>query len=316
MCNESFHFGIDLQVPLQYHDILEVNKVTMSLQRALAERPVALTETDERLLKAILGSPTEAAFLSIAELSRRAGVHQASAVRLAKKLGFQGYPDLRASLQQDLLRTSEPADRVRRRLDHMQGDILAALVASEADVLTALPRFVTQAQLDQAARLLIGARRVFLFGRGHATALVDLMDRRLRRSGFATVPLPFEGRDLAEHVLDLKAEDVVLAFALHRTPPGLPALLTHARAVGAASLVLSDLMLSDLVGPLLHPPPTALLAAPRGEEAEFQTLTVPMALCNALVLTIARHDDNRSLEALEHLSDLLERFAHDPRSDA
>lgn len=254
----------------------------------------------------MLANPTESAFLSAAELSKRAGVHQASAVRLAQKLGFAGYPELRNALQAELVSASEPAERVRKRLSQMENDILGQLVASEAEALLALPRHVPQAQLEAAARLLIGAQRVFLFARGHATALLDLTDRRLRRSGFDTRPLPFEGRDLAEHLITLGPSDVVLAFAFHRAPPGLKPLLAHAAQVGAATL-----LVSDLLGPLVRPQPSLLLAAPRGEEEEFQTLSVPMALVNALVLTIARLDDNRSLRALDRSADLIERFSDD-----
>jgi DNA-binding MurR/RpiR family transcriptional regulator len=295
---------------LHYHCCNQAVFMSLMLKRAVAECLHTLTEADERLVRTLLAHPTEAAFLSAAELSQRSCVHLASAVRLAQKLGFAGYPELRASLQAELVSASEPADRVRKRLSQMEDNILGALVASEVAALLELPRHVDQNQLEEAARSLIGAERVYLFGRGHATALVDLMDRRLRRSGFATMPLPFEGRDLAEHVLALRETDTVLAFAFHRTPSGLTPLLAHAKAVGANSV-----LVSDLLGPLLRPQPDVVLAAPRGTEAEFQTLSVPMALLNALILTIARLDDNRSLKALDSLSDLLERFTedqHDP----
>jgi len=280
--------------------------MSATLKQAVADYPNALTEADERLVRVLLIDPTQSAFLSAAELSRRAGVHQASAVRLAQKLGFSGYPELRTALQAELVGAREPAERVIKRLSHMENDVLGQLVASEAEALLDLPRHVSQAQLEEAARLLIAGQRVLIFARGHATALAILVDRRLRRSGFDSRPIPFEGRDLAEHVLTLTPEDVVLAFAFHRTTPGLLPLLGHAAEVGARTLVISD-----LIGLLLRPQPTLLLSAPRGEEAEFQTLSVPMALLNALILTIARLDDNRSLRALDRSADLIERFTKD-----
>ncbi len=280
--------------------------MSMALKKAVADYPNALTEADQRLVRVLLGNLTESAFLSAAELSRRAGVHQATAVRLAQKLGFTGYPELRTALQAELVSTSEPAERVRKRLSQMENDILGPLVASEAEALLELPRHVPQEQLEAAARLVIEAERVLLFARGHATALVELLDRRLRRFGFDTLALPYEGRDLAEHLLTLRKTDLVMGFALHRTPPGLLPLLKHAQTIGAPTLVVSDLL-----GPLLRPQPTLLLSAPRGEEAEFQTLSVPMTLLNALVLTIARLDEDRTLRALDRLADLIELFSED-----
>jgi len=280
--------------------------MSTALKRAVADYPNSLTEADERLVRVLLANPTESAFLSAAELSRRAGVHQASAVRLAQKLGYTGYPELRNALQAELVGSREPAERVRKRLSHMENDVLGQLVASEAEALLSIPQHVSQAQLEETARLLIAGERVFVFARGHATALANLVDRRLRRSGFDSRPIPYEGRDLAEHLLTLQAADVVLGFAFHSTPPGLVPLLQHAKDVGAKTVVISDLL-----GLLLRPQPTKLLSAPRGEEAEFQTLSVPMALTNALVLTIARLDGNRSLAALDRSADLIERFTED-----
>lgn len=279
--------------------------MTTRFRETVEQHEGRLTESDRRLVTELLVRPEEGAFLSIDDLSSRAEVHPATVVRLAQKLGFGGYPALRSALQADLIERLEPAERVRRRIaDPEQAEVLGGLVADELAALADLPRRVPQAQLDEAARLLIDARRVFLFGQYHATALVDLLDRRLRRSGFDTVRLAGQGRELAEHTLSLSPRDAVIALGFRRRPPGLAALLGHARDIGAKTV-----LVSDEIGPLLRPAPTLVLAAPRGgASGEFQSLTVPMAICNALVLTIARHDGGRSLEALDRLGGLIERF--------
>ena len=46
-----------------------------------------------------------------------------------------------------------------------------------------------------------------------------------------------------------------------------------------------------------------------GLAEEYLTLTVPMAICNALILTIARLDEGRSLKALGRLTELTRGFA-------
>lgn len=286
----------------------------MVLRAAVEQHRGRLSVSDERLIQRLLSDPASAAFLSAAELAKRAGVHEATAVRLAKKLGYRGYPQLRADLQGELQvalgRRAEPADRVRRRLAHADdGDVLATLVRDETVALRGLPQHVGQASLDQAASALVDAQRVFLFGQGHATSLVDLLERRLRRSGYATVVLRAQGRELAEQVLALGRNDVVLALAFHSRPAGLRALLRHARRVGATTIGVSDAL-----GPLLRPAPDHLLAAPRGLEAEFQSLVVPMTICNALVLTIARLDGGRSMAALDRLGGLIDEFESDART--
>ncbi len=67
----------------------------------------------------------------------------------------------------------------------------------------------------------------------------------------------------------------------------------------------------DLVpdyGIKLTPRPDRIVAAPRGAGDAFLSLTVPMAISNALVLTIARRAPERALGALDRLGVLLEHF--------
>lgn len=275
-----------------------------SLQELIERHGARLTRADRQLLSALLADPRGAPFLSTTELAGRAGVNQAAAVRLAKKLGFAGYPELRACLRQDLLGHSEPARRVERRIEESGGgDLLAAMIRSEIRALEGIAAHLGQAELDAAAATLIPARRVFLFAQGHATSLADLMDRRLRRSGFSTQLLTQQGRELAEHLLELEGRDVVLGFAFHALPRGLRPVLAHARAQGARTV-----LVSDLVGHTLRPAPDHLLAAPRGPEEAFQTLTVPMLVCNALILSVARLDQGRSVASLDRLSELIRQL--------
>ena len=62
----------------------------MSLTTLIEKNQVRLTDADRRLLKALLESPTEVSYLSTTDIAGRAGVHPATAVRLARKLGFGG----------------------------------------------------------------------------------------------------------------------------------------------------------------------------------------------------------------------------------
>lgn len=266
-----------------------------------------LTPADRRLVRELLTYPAEAAFLSTTRLAARTGVHQTTAVRLAKKLGFSGYPALRAQLQAELLRRStpsDPAERVRRRLSHTpEGAVLETLIDTEVDALRRVRDHVSQAHLDAVARVLIDARRLFLYAHGNATTLVELMDRRLRRSGFDTVDLRAQGRTLAERVLTLGRGDAVVLFAFRAAPPGYVPLVRYAGQVGARTV-----LVSDLIGTMIRPRPDVALVAPRGGEGEFQTLTVPMLICNALILTIAKLDDGRSMTALDRLGHIAAWF--------
>ena len=69
------------------------------------------------------------------------------------------------------------------------------------------------------------------------------------------------------------------------------------------------ILISDLAGPLMEPAADLMLAAPRGRSgSEFQTPTIPFAIVNGIVLTIAGRHEREIIGRLEKLSELFNDF--------
>ena len=277
----------------------------MSVLERVKEVAETLTPAEQLLIKQIVASPRDIALGTASSLAQRIGVHEATASRLAKKLGYPNYAGFRAAIQEEFIVRTDPATRVRNTLQQASNaGLVNDLVSREMDALAGMQRYVDDSQIIAAARALLKARRIYVFARGNAEALAVLIDRRLRRMGRDTVMLHGEGRDLDEQVLGMTASDAIFGFAFRRQPTHYSALLNHARTIGAASVVISG-----SVGPSLVPAADHLLFAPRtGSQDAFQTLTVPMAICNALVLGMAREDPKASLHHLETLGQLIDAF--------
>jgi DNA-binding MurR/RpiR family transcriptional regulator len=264
-----------------------------------------LTPSEERLYQEFIYNKQALAFMTAAEVAARVGVHESTVVRLAQKLGYKGYRDLRASLKKELIEKENAVARMRSRVSRPHE--LATLVADEIQALNELSISVLQEQIDSAAKAIISARQVYLYGWGHASALVEYLDRRLRRSKKDTVDLRKEGRDLAENLLTFGSEDVLIAFAFHVRPPSLETLFRFSHSAGGTSI-----LISDNLGPLIRPKPDILIAARHSAKHELLALSVPLTITNALVLSIAEFDEGRTFEGLEYLEGLLKRFDRYP----
>lgn len=81
----------------------------MEVAERIRVHGASLTAAERRVAEAILRSPQAVGFGTVAELADAAAVGAASVVRLASKLGYDGYSDLQASVQHDLLRQLRPA---------------------------------------------------------------------------------------------------------------------------------------------------------------------------------------------------------------
>jgi DNA-binding MurR/RpiR family transcriptional regulator len=277
----------------------------MSILDRVQTRASELTDAERRLVRALVSKPREVALGTAAELAKRSGVHEATVSRLARKLGFDTYAGFRTALRDEFIPRTDPALRVRKTLDSARGeDVLGSLVAREIEALAATPAFVGPARLAAAARDLVRARKIFIFATGNAETLAVMMNRRLRRLSLDVEVLRGDGRDIAEQVVAMGKEDVLLAFAFRRQPRLYNSLVTHAQAAGAKSIVVAG-----SIGVALAPSPSHLLSAPRSGEADaFQTLTVPMAICNALVIAVMQSDEAGALRRLEQLGALIEEF--------
>ena len=255
-----------------------------------------LTDADRRLVAVLLADPVASSYLPAQEVAERAGVHESTVGRFAQKLGFENYRDLKGALRSELLADIDTAaGRIRARLDRAaERSILEVLIESEIKALAAVPRQIDARQMTRAAEALRDARRIFLFGKGHAASLIELFARRLTRSGYLATSFAHIDWDGIDRISAMTRDDVLVAFAFRRPVERFGALLEHARNLGARIV-----LISDLTGINVRPRPDVLLAASRGTGGESQSLTVPMAICNALILELSRLDGGRSLAALE-----------------
>lgn len=278
------------------------------VEKALVERVQAvagsLTSTEQKLISELLRAPREVAIGTSSEFAARLGVHEATTSRLARKLGFSSYGAFRDGLRREFLKVADPAERISATLNDVRSQgFLPLLVASEIAALSSVADHVTDTRiLEAAARL--DRQRVFIYGHGNSEVLSVLMERRLRRLGIDAHPLEGSPRDLAEQMLTLSSSDALLLFAFRRQPPHYARLIEMAMTVKAATVVVSG-----TVGPSLNPVPDVLLSAPRaGMPDRFQTLTVPMAICNAIILALAERRGSEALAALDRLGELIAKF--------
>jgi DNA-binding MurR/RpiR family transcriptional regulator len=275
----------------------------MGFRETVGAHEGRLTPADRRLVETLLADPAAGAYQSAARIGARAGVHASAVVRLARRLGYSGFPALRESLRREVIEDRGTGELVRRRLAGADGDVLRSVIARDRAALDELGFHVEQADIERAAALLRAARRVPVFGEGTAETLVLFMTRRLRRAGVVAERVHPTTRGAAEALTTLRADDVLLAFSFRRPPPLLPGLLGEVAGAGAASVAITD-----LPGLMLRPRPDVLLAAPRGPEGEAHTLTVPMAIANALLLTLARKGDGRTLDSMDRYAQLRRRL--------
>ena len=103
----------------------------MDVAERIRAHGAALTAAERRVAAAILEAPQAVGFGTVADLARAASVGAASVVRLAAKLGYEGYSDLQESIQRDLTRQLRPAaERIHEGVPEPRSEHLTAELAN------------------------------------------------------------------------------------------------------------------------------------------------------------------------------------------
>jgi DNA-binding MurR/RpiR family transcriptional regulator len=205
----------------------------------------SLTNAERRVAEVVLANPQLVAFGTVADLAEGAGSGAATVVRLATKLGFEGFSALQASVQQDLAHQLRPAaERIR---DPAMHDSLSTHLQLEmGNVQTTLGGIDQMALADVVEHLADPARRVYVLSgdasKGVAAQFVG--DLSALRDNVTMV----DGNDVAVRrtVALMEESDVLVTVDLRRYDRWLVDAARTAAKAGVWTVSIADSVLSPV----------------------------------------------------------------------
>jgi DNA-binding MurR/RpiR family transcriptional regulator len=277
----------------------------VGFSQLISERFPQLTKSEKRIANYLNQNQDEVAFLSAGEIATRLQLSEATMVRFARSLGFEGYPSMRVALQDSFRQRLTHSSRLRSRLDTLReaGDIFERVVASEIDYLTEALQTLDRKAFKAAVELLRTHQRVFVFGLGPSLSLVDLLEIRLTRSARHVIPLNTSGREMLEPLLLMNGNDLLIAIGFFNVTPNLQLVLNYANQHKTPVI-----LVTDTLGPTVGHKADIVLAARRGPVSAFHSLTVPMTILNALLLALSSVEQEKVMTNLDKLDQLRERL--------
>ena len=265
----------------------------MQVAGRITESGPHLTTAERRVAEVVLSSPELVAFGTVAELAEAAAVGAATVVRLAAKLGYDGFTALQAAVQNELSNQLRPAAvRIReaiggvalrrhlqRELDNVQNTLLGVDEETVASCTSHL------ADLSHAVVVLTGDAST-----GVCTQFVG--DLAALRPGAELL----KGNEVAisRRLSHIAVGDCVVAVDLRRYDRWVVEAATEAKRRGAWLLALTDSALSPLAG--LADVSMVLTA---GGIGPFDSHVGTLALLNVLVAAAAEQLRDTATERLD-----------------
>ncbi len=273
-----------------------------SLRERVAQRLPVLTPAERRVAEYLRDNAQSIIFATAGEIGTATGTSDATVIRTAKTLGYSGLPHLKQGIGRQIVDATRPSVRLNQRIDRA-GQETATLIdhvfEEATERLTETHRLIPTEAFERAIDLLAGAASVFAFGVGPSEVGARFLALKLNRMGTSARSVDTTGFRLADELIKIRKEDVIVLYAPSRLSNDTVVLLNHAAAVGAATI-----LVSDSLGPTLADRVTVSLPAVQSATGFTAEVYSALLVTDCMVLALSSRDRERATATSELLNSL------------
>ncbi len=267
-----------------------------SFLRKLRAQATNLPRAQRKMLQYILNNDDESIFLNVRELAKRGGVSEATVVRLARALGFKGFPDFQNELRQLFRAKLTTTFRLQKTMQKIGGheDIITKVLQKDIQNIAETLRELDMSEFKKFVAILSAAQRIFIVGLRSAHSLAIFLAVALRFLRKEALVIRPEIGDMWDRLLDLRKGDVVLAISFPRYTRETVEVLKLAKQKGVKTLAITDSLISPLAQYAHY-----VLTARYQTDSFIESFTAPLSLINALVTSLAINKKGDTLKYLK-----------------
>lgn len=273
--------------------------MSQDLIEAIEKILPSMSKGQRRIASFINEHCEKAAYMTASKLGDAAGVSESTVVRFATELGFDGYPELHAAMQEALRKRLTSVQRMEVANDRFfgDGDILRSVLTADAERIRNTLETVDRAAFNAAVDAICNARKIFVLGMRSSFSLAEFLDYNL------SLVLPnvqlvrnAGGSEIFEHLMSMNKGDTLIAISFPRYSKRIVNAVNFANDTGANVIAITD----GEASPIAQNSYAALFA--KSDMASFaDSLVAPLSVINALLAAIGLKKRDTVARALERL---------------
>ena len=263
-----------------HHETAKTGDLLRDMENAM---PV-FSKGQKRIAQYLLEHYHKAAYMTASALGNVVGVSESTVVRFAIELGFEGYPQMQAAMQETIRVRMTTVQRMEAVNDRFrEGEILDTVLNADAEKIRATLEIIDREAFRRSAELILHARNIYLMGMRSSAILAEFLNYYFGLL-FDNVRLirPASGSEIFEHLMKVHEDDVVIAISFPRYTTGIVNAVEYVSTTGAKVIAITDSTSSPLV------PYAAETLIAKSEMASFvDSMAAPLSVINALIVALA-----------------------------
>lgn len=210
-----------------------------SVFSAISQHKQLLTRVEAQIAEFIMENPESILSMSVAELSKSAGVAGSAVIRCCHSLGFSGYSDLKLALAVELSKNTASGYTPYINPEDSSCQMLDKVFAAGVKTLTDTAASIDRESFSKAVELLSNADRIYVYGIGTSAPLVSDLAYRLMQIGCIALSVT-DVPSMTISTLNIKTGDAVIAISHSGRTLATVDTLKRARKRGAATIALTS----------------------------------------------------------------------------
>ncbi len=273
--------------------------MTAQFEKRVFDLYPAFSKSHKKIADYILADYDKAAFMTAAALGKNLGLSEATVVRFAVEMGFNGYHEFQKYLQEIIKNRLTSIQRLEVSSARIGGnDILDRTMLNDIEMIRATVEKTSREEFAASVKKINGARKIYILGVRSAAALASFAAFYFNLLYDNVVLIDNSGADqIFEQLFHIGKEDVCIAISFPRYSRKTVSALRFVRDRGASIISITDSELSPIAEIANH-----LLIAHTDTLSFVDSLVAPLSLINALISQCARSKTGE--EAFDNLRTL------------
>ena len=264
-----------------------------------------MSKGQKRLADYVKGNYDKAVFLTAAKLGEIVGVSESTVVRFATQLGYSGYPGFQKALEELVRNKLNSIQRMEVTYGRIsQSEILETVLQSDIEKIKLTLGAIDHAAFNLAIDTILNARRIYVVGIRSCAPLASFMGFYLNLVCDNVITVNTNSSsEIFEQMIRITEDDVVIGISFPRYSKKAVKALKYASDRGATVVAITDSTLSPLTKYAEH-----VLLAKSDMVSFVDSLVGPMALINALIVTVAIKKKDEVANTLLNLETIWDEY--------
>ena len=263
-----------------------------------------MSKSQRKIAKYVLSNTDAVPFFTVGKLATMAGVSEATVVRFAYFLGYNGYTEFQQAMQDAIKRQLTMVERLKLSDDVYDKEEQAVYEIFNEDIgrIQMLKEQIDVTAFYDAVNMISHARRIYIIANRSAVSLGTFLEFYLDLI-LENTELIRNPHGISEKLFRIDQDDVVIGLSFARYTKNTVQALSFAKDRGTKVVAITDNMLSPLI-----PFANVYLCAKSDMPSFINSFVAPLSLINALITAVGRSKRKEIEQHLENLEEIWKRF--------